>query len=196
VSKGGSERRRLVLKRLLAFAVTALVGGVLAGATVAAPPVVEHFTEGPFPDEVCGVSGTIVVHGTSVLREGANGTFFQTGTFWAVFTADNGKSATLFAAGPSKQTSPPIIDEEAGTITFVTTVVGLPEKLSITGGPTLSRDAGTVTFIDVFEYTGDPEDPVGDFISEDLVGLHGPHPELLSGFEVMCNVLEPYLLDP
>ena len=44
-------------------------------------------------------------------------------------------------------------------MTFVTTVVGLPEKLSITGGPTLSLDAGTVTIIDVLEYTGDPENP-------------------------------------
>jgi hypothetical protein len=185
-----------VLKRFLAFAVTAVVGCILVGGTVAAPPEVEHFTEGPFPDEVCGVSGTAVFSGTSVLREGANGTFFQSGIFRGVFTADNGKSMTVFAAGPSKSTSPPIIDEEAGTITFVTTVVGLPEKLSITNGPTLSLDAGTVTFIDVFEYTGDPENPVGDFISEDLVGLHGPHPDLLSGFEVFCDVLEPYLLDP
>jgi hypothetical protein len=185
-----------VLKRLLAFAVTALVGGVLAGATVAAPPVVEHFTDGPFPDEVCGVSGTTTIHGTSVFREGANGTFFQTGTFSAVFTADNGKSTTLFAAGPTKQTSAPIIDEEAGTVTILTTYVGLPEKLSITNGPTLSRDAGTVTFVDVFEYTGDPEDPVGDFISTGLADLHGPHPDLLSNFEVFCDVLEPYLLDP
>jgi hypothetical protein len=185
-----------VLKRLLAFAVTAVAGGILAGATVAAPPIVDHFTEGPFPDEVCGVSGTTVFSGTSVLREGANGTFFQAGTFRAVFTAANGKSATLFAAGPSMQTSPPIIDEQAGTITFVTTVVGLPEKLSITRGPTLLRDAGTVTFVDVFEYTGDPDNPVGDFISEDLVRLHGPHPDLLSDFEAFCQVLEPYLLDP
>lgn len=121
----------------------------------------------------------------------------MTGTFWGVFTADNGKSVTFFSAGvAARQTSAPIIDEEAGTITFVTTVIGLPEKLSITNGPTLSRDAGTVTFVDVFEYTGDPENPVGDFISTDLVGLHGPHPDLLSDFEVLCDVLEPYLLDP
>jgi hypothetical protein len=185
-----------VLKRLLAFAVTTVVGCVLAGASVAGPTQVEHFTDGPFPDEVCGVSGTTTIQGTSVFREGANGGFFAGGTFRAVFTADNGKSITVFAAGPAKQTSPPIIDEEAGTITFVTTVVGLPEKLSITGGPTLSRDAGTVTFIDVFEYTGDPENPVGDFISSDLVGLHGPHPDLLSDFELFCGVLEPYLPDP
>jgi hypothetical protein len=194
--RGDQRGGRLVLKRLLAFAVTTVVGCVLAGASVAGPTEVEHFTDGPFPDEVCGVSGTTTIEGTSVFREGANGTFFQTGTFSAVFTADNGKSTTLFAAGPTEQTSPPIIDEEADTVTILTTYVGLPEKLSITNGPTLSLDAGTVTFVDVFEYTGDPEDPVGDFISTDLVGLHGPHPDLLSDFEVFCSVLEPYLLDP
>ena len=31
-------------------------------------------------------------------------------TFFGVFTADNGKSTTLQAAGPQKQTSPAVID--------------------------------------------------------------------------------------
>jgi hypothetical protein len=106
-----------VLKRLLAFAVTAVAGGILVGASVAGRTQVEHFTEGPFADEICGVSGTTTLQGTSVFREGANGTFFAGGTFRGVFTADNGKSITVFAAGPAKQTSPPVIDEEAGTIT-------------------------------------------------------------------------------
>ena len=184
-----------MLKKLLAFAVTAAVGCVLVGASVAGRTQVEQFSDGPFPDEICGVSGTTTIHGTSVFREGADGTFFASGTFWAVFTADNGKSITVFSAGPVTGAEP-VIDETAGTVTFTTTFVGLPERLSITGGRTLSRDAGTVTMVDVFEYTGDPENPVGDFISEDLVGLHGPHPDLLSDFEVFCGVLEPYLLDP
>jgi hypothetical protein len=97
---------------------------------------------------------------------------------------------------PSKQTSPPAIDEQAGTVTIMTTYGGLFVKLSITGGPTLTRDAGIVTFVDVFEYTGDPNDPVGDFISGTLSGLHGPHPNLLSDFSIFCDVLGPYLQDP
>ena len=51
-------------------------------------------------------------------------------------------------------------------------------------------------WVEVFEYTGDPNDPVGDFISETLSGLHGPHPDLLSGFSLFCDVLGPYLQDP
>jgi hypothetical protein len=89
----------------------------------------------------------------------------MSGTLFGVFTADNGKSTTLTFAGPQKQTSPPVIDEQAGTVTIMTTYGGLYEKFSITGGPTLSLDAGIVTFVDVFEYTGDPNNPVGDFIS-------------------------------
>lgn len=89
-----------------------------------------------------------------------------------------------------------MIDEAAGTVTVTVTYAGLPEKVSITHGPTLIRDAGTVTITDVFEYTGDPEEPFGDFISRSLSGLHGPHPDLLSDFETFCNVVEPYMLDP
>jgi hypothetical protein len=192
----GIKRRRLVLKRLLAFALTAVVCGIVAGGSAAGPTEVEHFTDGPFPDAFCGVAGTTFVSGTSVFREGADGTSFAGGTFRAVFTADNGKSITVFAAGPVKQTSAPIIDEEAGTVTFATTFVGLPQKVSITGGPTLLRDAGTVTFVDVFAYTGDPENPVGEFISTDLTDLHGPHPALLAEEDLFCSVVEPYLLDP
>ncbi len=120
----------------------------------------------------------------------------MSGTFFGVFTADNGTSATVSFAGPAKQTSPPVIDEQAGTVTIMTTYGGLFQKLSITRGPPLIRDAGPATFVDVFEYTGDPNDPVGDFISETLAGLHGPHPDLLSGFSLFCDVLGPYLQNP
>jgi hypothetical protein len=192
--EGDQRGEGVVLKRLLPLVLATFVASIIAGASTAASTEVNQFSEGPFPDEVCGVSGTTTFHGTSVFRETSD-RFFAGGTFWGVFTADNGKSATVFAAGPVTGTEP-VIDEAAGTVTFTTSVVGLPERLFITNGPTLSRDAGTVTFVDVFEYTGDPENPVGDFISTDLVGLHGPHPDLLSDFELFCGVLEPYLLDP
>lgn len=184
-------------QRLVLLAATALAGcmlvvtGVAAGATE-----VEQFSDGPFPDVVCGVTGTTTVHGTSVTRDLASGGLFVSGTFWAVFTADNGKSITTFAGGPSKSIAGPVIDEEAGTVTLIVTFVGLPEKVSITHGRTLLRDAGIVTITQVFEYTGDPEEPFGDFISQSPSGLHGPHPDLLSDFEAFCNVVEPYLLDP
>ena len=182
--------------RLLAAAITVIVGLWGVPANAAGTTTVDHFNDGPFPDNICGISGTVTFRGTSVVREGPDGTFFASGTFWGVFTADNGKSTTLFTAGPSKQTTASVIDEEAGTVTLTVTNVGLPEKLSITHGPTLIRDAGTVTFTYVFEYSGDRDDPLGDLISRDYHDLHGPHPDLVSDFELFCDVLVPYLQDP
>jgi hypothetical protein len=183
-------------RKLLPLAIATVVACVTAATGLAAGSTqVTHFSFTK-PSNVCGFSGTTVGHGTLVFRDTGNGTSFMSKTFFGVFTADNGKSTTLSFAGPIKQTSL-VIDEQAGTVTIVTTTGGLYERLSITHGPTLSRDAGIFTMVDVFEYTGDPNNPVGDFqISQTLSGLHGPHPDLLSGFSVFCDVIGPYLQDP
>jgi hypothetical protein len=185
----------LMRRKLLPLAIATALACVTAATGLAAGSTqVEQFSYA-FPDNVCGFPGTTAVHGTSVVRDTGNGTYLKSGTFFAVFTADNGKSATLSFAGPFKQTSPPVIDEQAGTVTIMTTYGGLFEKLSITHGPTLTRDAGIVTFVDVFEYTGDPNNPIGDQISETASGLHGPHPDLLDD-GLFCDVLVPYLQGP
>jgi hypothetical protein len=187
-----SRTRRLLLLGSL--------GGVLACVTAATglaagSTQVEHFSFTK-PSNVCGFSGTTVGHGTLVFRDTGNGTSFMNKIFVGVFTADNGRSTTLSYAGPVTQASPLVIDEQAGTVTIVTTTGGLYERLSITHGPTLSRDAGIFTAVDVYEYTGDPNNPVGDLISDTLSDLHGPHPDLLSDFSVFCDVVGPYLQDP
>jgi hypothetical protein len=171
---------------------------VLAPGVAAAPGLtqVEQFSFTTPPHLQCGILGTAVVHGTSVVRDMGDGTFFMSGTWFGVFTAaDSGKSATLSFAGPVRPTSPPVIDAQAGTVTIVSIAAGLIEKLSITGGPPLTRDAGPATFVDVYEYTGDPNNPVGDVISEAASGLHGPHPDLLDD-SLFCDVLVPYLQGP
>jgi len=182
-------------KKLLPLAiVTVLLACVTAATGLAAGSTqVTQFSFTTPRHQLCGIWGTAVVHGTSVVRDTGNGTYFMSGTFFGVFTADNGKSTTLTGAGPQKQTSPAVIDDQAGTATITTTYGGLFEKFSITGGPTLSVNAGPVTFVDVYEYTGDPTNPVGDFISETVSDLHGPHPDLQSGG---CEVLVPYLQGP
>jgi hypothetical protein len=184
------RRKRLPLAIATVLACVTAATGLAAGSTE-----VEHFSA-TFPDDVCGFSGTTAVRRTSVFRDAGNGTYFMNLTFFADFTADNGKSATLSFHGPQKQTSPSVIDEQARTVTIMTTYGGVFEKLSITRGRTLTRDAGIVTLVGVYEYTGDPTDPVGDPISETVSGLHGPHPDLLSGFSLFCEVLVPYLQDP
>jgi hypothetical protein len=185
-------------RKLLPLAIATGLACVTAGTGLAAGSTqVTHFSYTTPPHTTCGILGTAVIHGTNVFRDTGDGTYFTSGNWFGVFTAaDSGKSTTLSYAGPVRQTSPPVIDEGAGTVTIMSTAGGLYERLSITGGPTLSRDAGIVTFVDVYAYTGDPNNPVGDFISESLAGLHGPHPDLLSGFSLFCDVIVPYLEGP
>ncbi|HEY2556616.1 MAG TPA: hypothetical protein VGI08_05880 [Diaminobutyricibacter sp.] len=181
-------------RKLLPLAIVTVLACITAAAGLAAGSTqVTQFSFTTPPHYLCGIHGTAVVHGTSVFRDTGNGTYFMSGTFFGVFTADNGRSTTLTGAGPARQTSPAVIDVQAGTVTIATTYGGLYEKYSITGGPTLSIDAGSVSFIDVFEYTGRPNDPVGDLISETVSGLDGPHPDALTGG---CEVLVPYLQGP
>ena len=182
------RRKLLLLAIATVLACVAAATGLAAGSTQ-----VTHFSFTTPPHLLCGIEGTAVVHGTSVVRDTGNGTYFTSGTFFGVFTADNGRSTTLTSAGPVRQTLPPMIDDQAGTVTIMTTYGGLFEKFSITGGPTLSIDAGSFTFVDVFKYTGVPSDPLGDQISETVSDLHGPHPDLQSGG---CEVLVPYLQGP
>ena len=181
----GMRRKLLPLAIATVLACITAATGLAAGST----QVTQYSFNTP-RHQLCGVWGTAAVHGTSVFRDTGNGTYFQSGTFFGVFTADNGKSATLQGAGPQKQTSPPVID--GGTVTITMSYRGLFEKFSITGGPTLSINAGVVTFVDVFKYTGDPNNPVGDSISE-TVSVDGPHPDLQTGG---CEVLVPYLQGP
>src|SRR6476646_11833435 len=175
---GGKVMRR----KLLPLAIVTVLACVTAGTGLAAGSThITHFSFTTPRHQLCGIWGTAVVHGTKVFRDTCNGTYFISGTFFGVFTADNGRSTTLTGAGPQTQTSPAVIDAQAGTVTIMTTYGGLFEKFSITGGPTLSINAGSFTFVDVFEYTGDPNNPVGDFISEPVYDLHGPHPDLQRG---------------
>jgi hypothetical protein len=193
MNKSDRNGGKVMRRKLLPLATATVLACVTAATGLAAGSTQVHHFSFTKPSNVCGISGTTVGHGTSLFRDTRNGTYFMNSSFSGVFTAENGRSTTLTFAGPQKQTSPALIDEQAGTVTITTTYGGLYEKFSITGGPTLSIDAGAATFVDVFDYTGDPNNPVGDFISETLSRLDGPHPDLLSGG---CEVLVPYLQGP
>jgi hypothetical protein len=168
----------------------ALTIGAAGGASAAAPIENQHTrsTE-TFRDKVCGIRGTSVINVVDNFKLYADGTFRDTSRFRQVFTARNGKSVVIFSAGQVTGLNDPIQNAD-GTITFIDTYKGLPEKLSIAGGPTLSRDAGKVTLATTFRPL-----PNGDlkFVSQTVSGEHGPHPDLDSGFEVFCNVLVPAL---
>jgi hypothetical protein len=175
--------RHTFLRVLFVAFATALA--IVPGTALGAKPIErfhDHFTES-FSTEICGipVNSTIVVNNNFFLYE--EDSFKSTGSFSQSFTNPvNGKSVIVSAAG---QTSgpPPIIDEEAGTITFLTNFKGLPEKIKTPRGPVLLRDAGFVQFADTFDLA------TGDFISSDVVFVKGPHPELDSDFTLFCEVI-------
>ena len=183
-------------KNLLLLVIATVLACVTAATGLAAGSTqVTHFSFTTPPHLLCGIEGSAVIHGTSVFRDTGNGTYFTSGTWFGVFTAaDSGKSTTLSFAGPVRPTSQPVIDAGAGTVTTTSTAGGLIEKLSITHGPTLTRDAGPVALVDVYEYTGDPNNPIGDQISETATALRGPHPDLDGS--LFCDAIVPYLQGP
>ena len=177
------------------FALSGLVATILLAfmaSSTGAAPLVNRFHgtfSDSFPDTVCGIDGTTVVSGMDNIQEFADGTFKDEFRQNYVFTsAANGKSVLLFIAQQFIGTGP--IDNGDGTITFVSTFKGLPEKVKIPNGPVLLRDAGFVSFNDTFDAT------TGDFLGETISPENGPHPDLDSGFALFCDVLVPYLQDP
>jgi len=176
--------RKLALVLAGAVALTIAASG---SASAAAPVVNEHsnFSD-TFPDQQCGIDGTSTVKGVDNFKLYADNTFMETFNIRQVFTAEqSGKSVLISAA---QQTSGPFdpIQNPDGTMTFIVTYKGLPEKLSIFHGPTLSRAAGVVTLTQTFSSDG-------ELLSTTASGQHGPHPDLASDFELFCNVLIPAL---
>ena len=172
---------RPTLRHTVAAAFVAFV--LLPAGALAVQPVEQfhdHFTES-FSEEICGipVNTTVVVTDNFFLY--ADDSFKDLSSVMATFTnPENGQSVVLSNAGQVSGTA--IVDEEAGTISFVTTYKGLPEKIQTSGGPVLLRDAGVISFVDTFDLE------TGDFISSDVI-IKGPHPEAESDFEAFCEVM-------
>jgi hypothetical protein len=183
--KGVTSMRRV-------FVVGALVASVslaLMASSAASAPLVDRFHgtfSDTFPDNICGIDGTTVVSGMDNIQVFADGTFKDQFRQNAVFTsAATGKSVEIFVAQQFTGVGP--IDNGDGTVTFVSTFKGLPEKINLPNGPVLSRDAGFVSFNDTFDAT------TGDFLGETISPENGPHPDLDSGFALFCDVIVPAL---
>jgi hypothetical protein len=179
--------RLTLLGTLLVALITALA--VLPGSALGGKPVEQfhdHFTES-FSDEICGipVDVDLVVTDNFVLY--ADDSFKDTSSFMATFTNPaNGKSVVVSSAGLVSGPAP-LVDVEAGTITFFTSFKGLPEKIQTANGRVLLRDAGVVTFADTFDLE------TGEFISSEITVNKGPHPELDSDFTLFCEVISEAL---
>jgi len=178
------------MRRLFALSglVTTFVLAFTASSAAAAPLVGRfHGTfSDTFQDNICGIDGTSVVNGMDNIQVFADGTFKDEFRLNLTFTsAATGKSVLLFVANQFTGVGP--IDNGDGTITFVSTFKGLPEKIKLPNGRVLSRDAGFVSFNDTFDAT------TGDFLGEVISPENGPHPDLDSGFALFCDVIVPAL---
>ncbi len=176
--------RPTFVRALVAILIT--VFAVLPGTASAAQPIEQfhdHFTDS-FSDEICGIAVDVDLVVTDNFFLYADGTFKDTSSVQATLTnPENGKSVVLSNAGQVSG-PPPIVDEEAGTITFITgPYKGLPEKIQTAQGPVLLRDAGIITFADTFDLE------TGEFLSDETIVNRGPHPEADSDFTLFCEVI-------
>ena len=178
--------RPTLVRALLVALITGLA--VLPASALGSKPVEQfhdHFTES-FSDEICGIPVDVNLVVTDNFFLYADGSSKDTSSFRGTFTNPvNGKSVVISSAGLISG-PPPIVDEDAGTITFSTTFKGLPEKIQTANGPVLLRDAGFVTFADTFDLE------TGEFISSEIT-VKGPHPELDSDFTLFCEVISEAL---
>jgi hypothetical protein len=170
-----------------AMVAAALVAGLMSSSAGAAP-IVSHFHDS-FSDSnpdanLCGIDGSSVATVVVNAQEYADGSSMAEVHFDFVFTsAATGKSIQIFGADRNGGTA---TDNGDGTITFVSTFKGMPQKLKIPNGPTLSRDAGYVTLVETFD------DATGDLISRLISPNRGPHPSLADP-DLFCDVIVPAL---
>ncbi|MGH2994989.1 MAG: hypothetical protein ACRDM9_01600 [Gaiellaceae bacterium] len=173
---------RPILRALLVALIAALT--VMPAGALGAKPIEQfhdHFTES-FSEEICGIPVDVVLVVTDNFFLYADESFKDTSSFRATYTNPvNGKSVRVSSAGQITG-PPPIVDEEAGTITFTTSFKGLPEKIQTAQGRVLLRDAGIITFVNTFDLE------TGDFISGEITVNKGPHPEADSDFTLFCEV--------
>jgi hypothetical protein len=173
---------------LLAVLVALLAAFALPTGALGAKPDIFHSSVFDTEEDVdvCGVIVDLVAEGVFTDRayfdkEGNFVRFASTSSVKITLTAANGTSVIISNANLFTDVEP-LIDEEAGTITFTTSFKGLPEKIQTAHGPVLLRDAGIATFVDTFDLV------TGDLISSDVI-VKGPHPELDSDFTLFCRVI-------
>ncbi|MDX6618409.1 MAG: hypothetical protein QOK36_795, partial [Gaiellales bacterium] len=115
--------------------VAALAMALVASTATAAPPTERfHGTfSDTFADNLCGIDGTSVVSGMDNIQVFADGTFKDQYRLTQVFTSTaTGKSVEFFVA--EQFTSGVPVDNGDGTLTFVNTFKGMPEKLKLPNG--------------------------------------------------------------
>jgi hypothetical protein len=175
-----------LVRALTVALITVIV--VIPGTALGAQPIEQfhdHFTDS-FSDEICGIPVDVEVVVTDNFFLYADGSFKDTSSVRATFTNPVNRNSVVLSSAGQVTGPPPIVDEEAGTITFLVSFKGLPERIQTEHGPVLLRDAGIITFADTFDLV------TGEFISSEII-VKGPHPEADSDFTLFCEVISEAL---
>jgi hypothetical protein len=171
---------------MIAGLACALLAALVPASALAAVPEPEHitFVNEPYEEIVCGIPVVILEEGqltTTVFENEDGSSFFRgTATFRNTYTAADGDAVVVTDAN-QLNFSDPIIDEDAGTITFVNTVRGVLEKMKLADGSVLFVDAGYV----ITAVTLDLE--TEEFVSFEVISFHGRAPLAESGFTLWCE---------
>jgi hypothetical protein len=172
--------RAFVIACAAALVATA-VAATTAGAAAKTMVFRNTFTDSNPTDSSCGIDGSSVIKFQDVTQVYADGTAKDEVNFKFVFTSDaTGKSFEISAA-VMEQGAGPILNPD-GTVTFISTFKGLPQKLKIPNGPILTRDAGNVTITQTYDPT------TGDLVSQTISPDDGPHPSLADP-NLFCDVI-------
>jgi hypothetical protein len=183
----GGSRFRLGVQRLAVASALAVALMAIAGAPGALAAGQEHnhfrdvFTD--VDDDFCGTGETINIAGNVLVNEWEAphvGDFKSTASGKITLTNPlTGDTAVSRFAGPNWVVN--ISGDPEGDHVQEVTVAGLPELWKLAHGRVLIRDAGYVVLRQTIE-----DDEV---VENEVLVIHGPHPELESDFELFCEVL-------
>jgi hypothetical protein len=183
----GGSRFRAGVRRFAVAAGVAVALMAIGGAPSALAQGQQHdrfrdiFTD--VDDDFCGTGETINVAGNVLVNEWSaphKGDFKSTATGKITLTNPlTGDTAVNRFAGPFWVVN--ISGDPEGDHVEEVTVAGLPELWKLAHGRVLIRDAGYVVIRNTIE-----DDEVVD---QEVLVVHGPHPDLESDFALFCEVL-------
>jgi hypothetical protein len=178
--------RRLAVATALAVALVAIAGSPGA---LARGQEHDHFrdTFTDVDDNFCETGQTINIAGNILVNEWFaphKGDFKSTASGKITLTNPlTGDTAVNHFAGPTWVVN--ISGDPEGDHVHEVTVAGLPERWKLAHGRVLIRDAGYVVLRQTIE-----DDEV---VENEVLVIHGPHPDLESDFELFCETLVPAL---
>jgi hypothetical protein len=159
----------------------------LPGAALAAPPTDSYHVRNVdnYDSNVCGIEVDVEYLMTQNYLARADGSWHATSSMRTTFTNPlTGKALVYTARGVTKAAAGDV-DEDAGTITFSTSLQGVFVQFGLAQGPVLLNDVGRAVIRTVIDTQ------TGEIISS-IVELVGQHP-VIDGGVLTCEDIVPAL---